>query len=65
LEELQNLLEAAKRATVKAYGTVFAGVTVKMSDQYVQMSDYQGKVEFVKTDTGIRLEVLDEPIPED
>lgn len=58
LEELYALVEAGKKATVRVYNTVYAGVTIRMTDQYVQMSDYQRRVEFVKTETGIRLEPL-------
>lgn len=65
MEELKEMVDAGRRATVKVYDTVFAGVRIKMLEQRVQMSDYQKKVEFVKTDTGIRMEPLDEPIPEE
>jgi len=65
LEELQSLVEKGRKATVKVYDTVYAGVSVKNTDRMVTMSDYQKHVEFVKTETGIRLDVLDEPIPEE
>lgn len=65
LEELREMIAAGRRATVKVYDTVYAGVRIKMLEQNVQMSDYQKKVEFVKTDTGIRMEPLDEPIPDE
>lgn len=65
LEELKGLIQASSHATVRVYGTIYAGVTVKMRDHFTQMSDYQEKVELVKTDTGIRMDVLDEPIPEE
>lgn len=64
-EELQLMLERSQRASVKVYGTVYAGVSVKVMDQYAQMSDYQKGIEFVKTHTGIRMETLDEPIPDE
>lgn len=64
LEELNEIVNRGKDATVKVYDTVYAGVTVKIMDQYAQMSDYQKRVEFSKTLTGIHMEVLDEPIPE-
>ncbi len=59
LEELYAMMDAGKRATVRVYNTVYAGVTVRMTDQYVQMSDYQQRVEMVKTETGIRLDPLE------
>ena len=65
LEELQELFVRGRRATVKVYDTVYAGVSVKIMDQRVQLSDFQKKVEFVKTDTGIRMEELDEPVPDE
>ena len=65
LEELQSLVEKGRKATVKVYDTVYAGVSVKNTDRMVTMSDYQKHVEFIKTETGIRLDVLDEPIPEE
>ena len=65
LEELQELFVRGRRATVKVYDTVYSGVSIKIMDQRVQLSDFQKKVEFEKTDTGIRMEVLDEPIPEE
>lgn len=64
MEELQEMYVRGKRATIKVYKTVNAGVTVRMMGQKVRLSDYQEKVEFVKTETGIRMEVLDEPIPD-
>ena len=63
-EELNEIVNRGKDATVKVYDTVYAGVTVKIMDQYAQMSDFQKRVEFSKTLTGIHMEVLDEPIPE-
>ncbi|MCR5143808.1 MAG: FapA family protein [Lachnospiraceae bacterium] len=65
LEELQELVERGRRATVKVYDTVYAGISVRKNESMVTMSDYQKHVEFVKTETGIRLEVLEEPIPEE
>ena len=65
LEELREIVNSGKRATVKVYDTVFAGVRIKMMQQYVQMSDYQKKVEFFRTDTGIRMEPLEGPVPEE
>lgn len=65
LDELKEILSKGKNATIKVYDTVYSGVTVKMTEQYVQISDYQKKIEFVKTTTGIRMEPLDEPIPEE
>ena len=65
LEELREIVNSGKRATVKVYDTVFAGVRIKMMQQHVQMSDYQKKVEFFKTDTGIRMEPLEGPVPEE
>ncbi len=65
LEELQNIVDKGKHATVKVYDTVYAGVSVRISEQYIQMSDYQKRVEFIKTDTGIRMEVLEESVPEE
>ncbi len=65
LEELEIVQQGCRYATIKVYDTVYAGVLVKMSEQYAHMSDYQKKVEFVKTETGIRMEPLDEPIPEE
>jgi uncharacterized protein (DUF342 family) len=58
-------MECAQHATVRAYGTVYAGVAVKISDMSVKMSDYQPKVEFIRTERGIHLERLDEPIPDE
>jgi uncharacterized protein (DUF342 family) len=65
LQELTDLMECAQHATVRAYGTVYAGVAVKISDMSVKMSDYQPKVEFIRTERGIHLERLDEPIPDE
>lgn len=64
-EELKNLMEQGKNATVRVYDTVHAGVTVRIKDQYAQMSDYQEHVEFVKTPTGIRMDPLEDPITEE
>lgn len=65
LEELQEIIDKGKHATIKVYDTVYSGVAIRITDQFVQMSDFQKKVEFVKTDTGIRMEELDEPVPEE
>lgn len=65
LEELQSIVDKGRHATVKVYETVYAGVSVRISEKYIQMSDYQKGVEFVKTDTGIRMEELEETVPEE
>ncbi len=64
LEELENLLEGSKKATVKVYDKVYSDVEVKISGHHVHTSDYQKQVEFVRTETGIRMEPLLEPIPD-
>ncbi len=64
LEELETMFEVGKKSTVKAYKTVFAGVNIHSSGNKVQMSDYQRQVEFVRTETGIRMEPLEDMILE-
>ena len=64
-EELKELMEIGRKATVRVYDTVYAGVTVRLMDQYAQMTDFQKRIEFVKTMTGIHMEPLLDPIPEE
>ena len=64
-EELKALMEIGRKATVRVYDTVYAGVTVRLMDQYAQMTDFQKCIEFVKTMTGIRMEPLLDPVPEE
>lgn len=64
-EELKALMEIGRKATVRVYDTVYAGVTVRLMDQYAQMTDFQKRIEFVKTMTGIHMEPLLDPIPEE
>ena len=58
-------MEIGRKATVRVYDTVYAGVTVRLMDQYAQMTDFQKCIEFVKTMTGIRMEPLLDPVPEE
>ena len=34
-------------------------------DQYAQLTDFQKRVEFVKTTTGIRMDPLLDPVPDE
>ena len=61
-DELKALMEAGRGATVRAYDTVYSGVTVRIN-QYAQLTDFQKRVEFVKTMTGIRMDPLLDPVP--
>ncbi len=63
-KELQALFDVGKRATVKAYKRVNAGVNIHSTGHVVQMSDYQDNVEFERTETGIRMEPLGDVIEE-
>lgn len=64
-DELRSLLEMGREATVRAYDTVYSGVTVRIMDQFAQLSDFQKHVEFVKTMTGIRMDPLLDPVPDE
>lgn len=64
-DELKALMEAGRGATVRAYDTVYSGVTVRIMDQYAQLTDFQKRVEFVKTMTGIRMDPLLDPVPDE
>lgn len=64
-DELKALMEAGRGATVRAYDTVYSGVTVRIMDQYAQLTDFQKCVEFVKTMTGIRMDPLLDPVPDE
>ena len=64
-DELKALMEAGRGATVRVYDTVYSGVTVRIMDQYAQLTDFQKRVEFVKTMTGIRMDPLLDPVPDE
>lgn len=64
-DELKALMEAGRGATVRAYDAVYSGVTVRIMDQYAQLTDFQKRVEFVKTMTGIRMDPLLDPVPDE
>ena len=64
-DELKALMEAGRGATVRAYDIVYSGVTVRIMDQYAQLTDFQKRVEFVKTMTGIRMDPLLDPVPDE
>ena len=64
-DELIAFIDALRLATVRSYDTVYSGVTVLIMDQYAQLTDFQKRVEFVKTMTGIRMDPLLDPVPDE
>lgn len=60
--ELQQLVENAKHATVKANHNVYPGVLVKIGDLVTNVKVQQGNLEFVKRVDHIVMSPLDEKV---
>ena len=60
--ELQQLIENAKHATVKANHNVYPGVLVKIGDLVTNVKVQQGNLEFVKRVDHIVMSPLDEKV---
>ncbi len=59
LERLERVAEGGKRASVRVFDTVFAGVRVAIDDHATNVNDYQRHIEFFKTRNGIRMDILE------
>ena len=56
IEEISNVLERGKRATIKTEATVYVGTEVGINNHKLRVKETQKDIEFVRTDEGIRMQ---------
>ena len=64
LQELTNLIERAKGASIRVFNKSFPGVNISIDDHKVEVKEMQKHVEYVKTPEGIKMEIIENLVRE-
>lgn len=58
LEAMRCLVENGRESTIKVYNKSYPGVALSIDDHKIGVKDIQSHVEYIKTDEGIRMDII-------
>ncbi len=59
LEKMRGVIEKGNEATIRVFNKVYSGVNITIDDHHTNIKDDQTHVEFVKTATGVKMEIIE------
>ena len=59
LEKMRGVIEKGNEATIRVFNKVYPGVNITIDDHHTNIKDDQTHVEFVKTATGVKMEIIE------
>jgi len=59
LDKMRGVIEKGNDATIRVFKKVYSGVNITIDNHHTNIKDDQQHVEFIKTTTGIRMDVLE------
>ena len=59
MEKMSGVIEKGNEATIRVFNKVYPGVNITIDDHHTNIKDDQTHVEFVKTATGVKMEIIE------